>query len=83
MAGAAEVTADDSWEFISGVLGEAEAHVAADPNLKLLTSAEVATLRGVNPGTVRSWVSRGKLKVADRGPRGEALFSPVDVSRMV
>ena len=83
MAGAAEVTADDSWEFISGVLGEAEAHVAADPNLKLLTSDEVATLRGVNPGTVRSWVSRGKLKVADRGPRGEALFSPVDVSRMV
>lgn len=83
MAGAAEVTADDSWEFISGVLGEAEAHVAADPNLKLLTSAEVATLRGVNPGTVRSWVSRGKLSVADRGPRGEALFSPVDVARMV
>lgn len=74
---------DDSWDFISGVLGEAEAHVAADPNLKLMTTAEVATQRGVSPGTVRSWVNRKKLVVADRGPKGEALFSPVDVARLV
>jgi hypothetical protein len=74
---------DDNWDFISGVLGEAEARVAADPDLKLMTVADVATMRGVNPGTVRSWVHRNKLAVADRGPKGEALFSPVDVARLV
>lgn len=74
---------NDSWDFIAGVLGEAEAHVAADPNLKLMTVAQVAEQHGVAQGTVRSWVNRKKLTVADRGPKGEALFSPVDVARMV
>lgn len=74
---------DDGMDFINGVLAEAEAHVAADPNLRLMTTAEVAAQRGVKEATVRSWVHRKKLAVADRGPGGEALFSPLDVARLV
>lgn len=52
---------DDGYEFIKGVLEEAAQIVAADPGPKLLTAAEAADLKGVSPGTVRSWKHRGVL----------------------
>lgn len=74
---------DDGYDFIKGVLEEAEANVATDPTLKLLTVAEVATLAGVTAGTVRSWVSRKKLSVADRDADGRSLFRQTDVSALL
>lgn len=61
-------------------LAEAEAAVAADPTIKLLTTAQVAELRGVKPGTVRSWVHRKQLLVKDRDENGRPLFHPLDVA---
>lgn len=52
-----EATLDD----LAAELDEVEQAVAADPSVELLTTAEVAKLKGVNPGTVRSWAHRGKL----------------------
>ncbi|MEV7867460.1 helix-turn-helix domain-containing protein [Streptomyces sp. NPDC088124] len=40
----------------------------------LLTVADVARLRGVKPGTVRSWVNRGKLTPATRDSDGRTVF---------
>jgi hypothetical protein len=72
----------DGWGFISGVLEEAEQIVTADPAVKLLTVAEVAALKGVKPGSVRSWTHRGKLPVADRDADGRALYRQTDVARL-
>lgn len=74
---------EDNWDFIKSVLEDAEATVAADPSLKLLTGAEVAAMAGVASGTVRSWVSRKKLPVADRDERGAALFRQTDVAKLL
>lgn len=73
---------DDHWDFVSGVLAEAEANVVADPSVKLLTAAEVASQLGVAVGTVRSWASRGKLRVHDRSEDGRPLYHPLDVSAL-
>lgn len=73
---------DDGYGFIKGVLAEAEAHVVSDPSVQLLTVAEVAAMKGVATGTVRSWVNRGKLPVADRDENGKSLFHPVDVAKL-
>ena len=73
---------DDGYDFIKGVLAEAEQTVTADPSMKLLTGAEVAALKGVSAGTVRSWSARGKLSVADRDDQGRALYREDDVARM-
>lgn len=43
-------------------LAEVEQVVAGDPSLRMLTTAEVAKLKGVEPSTVRSWSHRGKLE---------------------
>lgn len=75
-------SSDDGFDFIKGVLEEAEEYVAANPGPKLLTVAEVATLKGVSPGTVRSWVNRKKLTVAERDADGRSLFDPLTVSAM-
>lgn len=67
---------DDGYEFIKGVLAEAAQIVADDPEPKLLTTAEVAALLGVSPGTVRSWKGRGVLHLhglADRRGLYEVL----------
>lgn len=42
---------------------------------------EAARRAKVKPGTIRQWVARGHLSVADRDVRGRLLFSPVDVAR--
>lgn len=76
-------TADDGFEWVKGLLEEAEANVATDPTLKLLTVAEVAALAGVTAGTVRSWVNRNKLSVADRDADGRSLFRQTDVSALL
>jgi phage shock protein PspC (stress-responsive transcriptional regulator) len=72
----------DGWGFISGVLAEAEQQVATDTTVKLMTVADVAAAKGVSPGTVRSWVHRGKLGVHDRDDNGKSLFHPLDVSKL-
>lgn len=49
---------------------------------QLMTVAEVAALKGVAAGTVRSWVHRGKLPVDSRDADGKALFHPLAVSNL-
>lgn len=49
---------------------------------QLMTVAEVAALKGVAAGTVRSWVHRGKLPVDSRDDDGKALFHPLAVSAL-
>lgn len=52
---------DAHFAEVAEVLAGAEEAVNADPSVPLLTTSEVAKLKGVNPGTVRSWKHRGKL----------------------
>lgn len=79
--------ADDSYDFIKGVLAEASQSVATDTTT-LLTGAEAAALANVSDGTIRSWASRGKagkgkLRVADRNANGHSLFLAEDVLNMI
>lgn len=77
---AAEAARDaENFEWIQGIMSEAQAAVKADPLVKLMTVAEVATLKGVAPGTVRSWKHRGKLRVHDVVD-GSPMFHPDDVA---
>lgn len=48
----------------------------------LVTSAEAAVLARVEPATIRAWKHRGRLPVAEIGPRGESLFALADVFAM-
>lgn len=73
---------DDHWDFVSGVLAEAEARVTEGPVIPLLTSDDVAVRFNVKPGTVRTWVHREKLRVHDRDSNGHALFHPDDVEAL-
>lgn len=73
---------DDGYDFVKGVLAEAQQNVADDDSVKLMTGAEVAAKLGVAPGTVRSWVQRKKLAVADRDADGKALFHPLAVDAL-
>lgn len=79
---AAEAARDaENFEWIQGIMSEAQAAVKADPLVKLMTVAEVATLKGVAPGTVRSWKHRGKLRVHDVVD-GSPMFHPDDVAQL-
>lgn len=69
----------DSFEWIKDVLDDAKARVIADPQVKLMTVAEVAKHKGVAPGTVRSWKHRNKLRVHDIVD-GSPMFHPEDVA---
>ncbi len=69
----------DNLEWIQGVMAEAKANVIADPLVKLLSVAEVATMKGVSAGTVRSWKHRGKLRAHDVVD-GSPMFHPEDVA---
>lgn len=71
----------DGFGFIKGVLAEAEAQVATDTSVKLLSVAQVAELKGVAAGTVRSWKHRGKLPVFDTVD-GSPMFHPNDVAKL-
>ena len=50
----------------------------------LLSTAEVAKLRGVSPRTVNRWVREGKLVPAVRapGPKGARLFRAVELEQV-
>lgn len=80
---AAEPTAtdDDSFGWIRDVLDTAQANVKADPQVKLMTVQDVANLKGVATGTVRSWKHRGKLRVHDMVD-GSPMFHPNDVAKL-
>lgn len=62
-------------------MDDAEQAVKAEP-VKLMTVAEIAKQKGVAAGTVRSWIHRGKLAVADRDDDGKALIHPLDVAKL-
>lgn len=63
-------------------LAEIEQTVAADPGVKLMTTAEVAETREVAAATVRSWVHRQKLPIHSRDDAGRPLFHPLDVAKL-
>lgn len=72
---------DAGWMDLADALTEAESNVKADATVKLLTTSEVAQLKGVADGTVRSWKHRGKLAphaVVD----GTPMYHPVDVAKL-
>jgi hypothetical protein len=49
---------------------------------ELISSNEVAIRLGVDPSTVRNWVSRGHLPVAHKDARGRNWFDPAVVSQI-
>ncbi|MFJ3085009.1 DUF2637 domain-containing protein [Streptomyces sp. NPDC086838] len=70
---------DDS--HLQQVIDDAMAPVATDLHgVQLLTVADVAELKGVAQGTVRSWVNRNKLTPALRDASGRAHFHPAAVA---
>ena len=75
------VAAPGSMPQLTEAMAAATAAVQAEPP-QLMTVAEVASLKGVAAGTVRSWVHRGKLPVDRRDQDGKALFNPLDVSAL-
>lgn len=50
--------------------------------VQLLTVADVAALKKVTQGTVRSWVNRGKLQPALRDGNGRVHFHPAAVAAL-
>lgn len=66
-----------SLEDLAAELEEVEEAVAGDPSVKLLTTAQVAELKGVRPTTVRSWAHRGKLHRVMVG--GTPMYRQLDV----
>lgn len=67
--------------FPSRLRGTELREVAPEVLDQLLTTAEAATLAGVSVHTVRQWVSRGHLLVADRDARGRPLYRWIDVAK--
>lgn len=65
---------------LEDAIEEAMRTVAADDTVALMTVAEVAERKGVTPGTVRSWVNRGKLQPAQRDSDGRLRFHPAAVA---
>lgn len=47
----------------------------------LITAEEAARLCGVSPGTIRTWVHRGSLKVAGHNAHGRKVFKQIDVAK--
>lgn len=52
---------------------------------QLMSTAEVATLKGVHPTTVNRWVQAGRLPIAHKAPgiRGANLYRRADVEALV
>jgi len=69
-------------DWMTEALAVEEARVEAATTVRLLTNDDVAVQLNVKPGTVRSWVHRGRLRVHDRDAQGRALFHPDDVDQM-
>lgn len=66
--------ADETPELEPGTGEDDEDGEPSEP--VLLTAREVADRYGVDPSTVRSWVSNETLKVHEKTPRGHNLFHP-------
>lgn len=75
------MTADESDAWIQDILAQAPVD-DTDPTAGLLTADDVARQHNVKPGTVRSWVHRGKLAVAYRDTDGRAYFTPAAVDAL-
>lgn len=71
---------DELDAHLAEVAAEAEATVKADPSVQLLTTAQVAKLKGVQNGTVRSWKHRNKLPYTMVD--GVPMFHPADVAAL-
>lgn len=70
-------------EQLQRVVDDAMAPVAADlTGVELMTVADVAKLKGVAEGTVRSWVNRRKLQPAMRDANGRHHFHPAAVAEI-
>lgn len=76
-------THDDpaGYEWIKSVINEGAANVKADTAVQLLTTAQVAEIKGVKTATVRSWVHRGKLSAYDT-VGGKPLYHPADLVKV-
>lgn len=72
---------DDAW--IQDLLADhAERQAEAKLIVTLLTGDDVARQLNMKPGTIRSWVQRGKLRVHDKDENGRNLFHPDDVAAL-
>ncbi|MFE2019866.1 DUF2637 domain-containing protein [Streptomyces sp. NPDC059499] len=79
---AAPVSTPDD-QHLQQTIDDAMAPVALDlEGVRLLTVADVAELKGVTPGTVRSWVNRRKLQPALRDANGRSHFHPAAVAEL-
>lgn len=68
---------------LEDAVDEALRPVAEDAEtVALLTTAEVAKLKGVAEGTVRSWVNRNKLAPTQRDGDARLLFHPAAVAAL-
>jgi hypothetical protein len=76
-----EQDADGTPELPPGTGQDAEDAPPSPP--VLLTSKDVAERYGVDPSTVRSWVSNETLKVHEKTPRGHNLFHPDNLPQEV
>lgn len=73
----------DGYDWIQRAIDENEDRLAKDGTVVgLLTGDEVAKRCNVKPGTVRSWVKRGTLRVHDKDASGRSLFHPDDVDKL-
>ncbi|MCG6499442.1 MerR family transcriptional regulator [Kitasatospora sp. A2-31] len=64
--------AQDAWRDERGASGQP----------RLISAAEVARIVGVEPSTVRNWVSRGLLDVARKDARGRNWFDPSSITSL-
>lgn len=67
----------DREDTLAAAMAEAELAVTSDPTVKLLTTAEAATLKGCAPGTIRSLKHRGRLPYTMVD--GVPMYHPNDV----
>jgi hypothetical protein len=72
----------DEDDPLHDVVEEAMRTVAQDADVELLTVTDVASLKGVAEGTVRSWVNRNKLVPAQRDADGRLRFHPAAVAEI-
>lgn len=78
-----DTPASTDMQHIADAVAEAERIVATDlDGVQLLTVADVATLKGVAAGTVRSWKTRGRLVAVRQDEDGRSLFHPNDVAAL-
>lgn len=75
---------EDNGEWIQDLLREHDERAAefATPAPRLLSADDVAERLNIKPGTVRTWVARGKLSVADTDAHGRNLFRAEDVEAL-